>query len=52
MVFYIWAAIFMFGTIFYLIFGKGETQSWALGDNDGNSRVVGVILKQIHVPVE
>lgn len=30
-VFYIWAAIFAFGAVIFIIFGKGKVQSWAYG---------------------
>jgi len=33
-VFYVWAAIFVFGAIFYLIFARGETQPWAVDEED------------------
>ncbi|XP_030171710.1 sialin isoform X1 [Lynx canadensis] len=35
-VFYIAAAINVFGAIFFTLFGKGEVQSWALNDQHGH----------------
>jgi len=29
-VFYLGGAVYLFGTIFYLIFGSGEVQPWAI----------------------
>jgi len=33
-VFYIAAAIYVFGTVFYIIFGSGQRQPWALQEQE------------------
>ena len=31
-VFYVWAAVFVFGAVFFTIFARGETQEWTRED--------------------
>jgi len=35
-IFYISAAIYTFGTVFYALFGSGELQSWAVAPQSGH----------------
>lgn len=36
-VFYVWAAVYIFGAVFFAVFGRGETQDWARDDTDVES---------------
>jgi len=38
-VFYISAAVYTFGTIFYGLFGSGEIQPWAMPKNKNNTKL-------------